>query len=57
MVSSGSNGQNGSNGVDGYNTATVYLYQRSASQPNKPSNTLTYTFSSHNITSGTINNG
>lgn len=54
MVSSGSNG---TNGIDGYNTATVYLYQKAASKPNKPSNSLTYTFSSHSITAGTINNG
>ena len=46
-----------SSGTNGYNTATVYLYQRKSSQPSKPSNTLTYTFSSHSITSGTINNG
>lgn len=54
MVSSGSNG---TNGVDGYNTATIYLYQKKSTTPSKPSNSLTYTFSSHSITAGTINNG
>ena len=49
-------GIDGSNGVNGMNAATVYLYQRATSTPNKPSNTLTYTFSTTKIT-GTLNNG
>lgn len=45
------------NGVDGLNSATVYLYQRtaSASSPALPSASVTYTFS-NGIASG-INNG
>lgn len=49
-------GIDGSNGVNGMNTATIYLYQRATSTPSKPSNTLTYTFSTTKIT-GTLNNG
>lgn len=49
-------GIDGSNGVNGMNTATIYLYQRATSAPSKPSNTLTYTFSTTKIT-GTLNNG
>ena len=49
------NGTNGSPGTNGINTATVYLYQRKATIPNKPSNTLTYTFATGAIT-GTIDN-
>ena len=49
-------GENGAKGSNGYNTATVFLYQRRASTPAKPSNTLTYTFATHTL-SGTINNG
>ena len=48
-------GIDGSNGVNGMNAATVYLYQRATSTPSKPSNTLTYTFSTTKIT-GTLNN-
>ena len=49
------NGTDGSPGTNGINTATVYLYQRKATIPNKPSNTLTYTFATGAIT-GTIDN-
>lgn len=49
------NGTNGSPGTNGINTATVYLYQRKATIPNKPSNTLTYTFATGALT-GTIDN-
>lgn len=49
-------GIDGSNGVNGMNAATIYLYQRATSTPSKPSNTLTYTFSTTKI-SGTLNNG
>lgn len=49
-------GIDGSNGVNGMNAATIYLYQRATSTPSKPSNTLTYTFSTTTIT-GTLNNG
>ena len=48
-------GIDGNNGVNGMNAATIYLYQRATSTPNKPSNTLTYTFSTTKIT-GTLNN-
>lgn len=49
-------GIDGSDGVNGMNAATIYLYQRATSTPSKPSNTLTYTFSTTTIT-GTLNNG
>ena len=49
-------GIDGSNGVNGMNAATIYLYQRATSTPSKPSNTLTYTFSTTKIT-GVLNNG
>lgn len=49
-------GIDGSNGSNGMNAATVYLYQRATSTPSKPSNVLTYTFSTTKIT-GTLNNG
>lgn len=51
MVSSGSNGTNGTNGEDGYNQATVFLYQRAASAPSKPSTSTTYTFSTGALSS------
>ena len=47
--------QDGQGGTDGINTATVYLYQRKAIAPSKPSNTLTYTFATGAL-SGTIDN-
>ena len=40
-------------GKDGTNKVTVYLYQRAASAPSKPSSTLTYTFSTGAL-SGTL---
>jgi len=43
-------GQTGPQGVHGINTATIYLYQRAATQPNKPNYTLTYNFSEHSLT-------
>ena len=42
-------------GKDGLNSATVFLYQRGATAPSKPSVTLTYTFAS-GILSGTGSN-
>ncbi len=57
----GDAGAAGRNGTDGYNTATIYLYRRSESQPTgtaaKPNNTLTYTFSSKALTPSTALNG
>lgn len=52
----GPQGPQGNPGINGINTATVYLYQRATSAPSKPSGTLTYTFSSASITSGTLGN-
>ena len=52
----GDTGPQGPQGNAGINTATVYLYQRATSAPSKPSGTLTYTFSSAKITSGTLGN-
>lgn len=43
-------------GENGRNVANVYLYQRAKAAPAKPTNALTYTFSTGEI-SGTINNG
>ena len=42
-------------GKDGLNSATVFLYQRGATAPSKPSATLTYTFAT-GILSGTGSN-
>lgn len=47
------NGTDGSPGTNGYNTATVFLYQRASSIPTKPSSALTYTFSTGTVT-GTL---
>ena len=52
----GPQGPQGNPGTNGINTATVYLYQRATSAPSKPSGSLTYTFSSAQITSGTLGN-
>ena len=46
IVSSGSNGTNGTDGANGLNQATIFLYQRAATSPSKPSSAVTYTFSS-----------
>ena len=48
--------EDGTNGAPGVSTATVYLYQRKTTTPSKPTNTLTYTFATKEL-SGTINNG
>lgn len=37
-------------GADGYNKATVYLYQRATSAPNRPSEELIYTFNTQGLT-------
>lgn len=47
----GTNGTNGTNGADGLNQATVFLYQRAASQPSKPSSSVTYTFATGALSS------
>ena len=39
----------GANGASGLNTATVYLYQRSAEQPGQPNFESTYTFSTKTL--------
>ena len=50
------NGQNGTNGTDGVNSATVFLYQRSATTPTaKPTGNSTYTFAT-GILTGTLGN-
>lgn len=38
-------------GTSGLNQATIYLYKRSASEPSKPSSTVTYDFVSGNLSS------
>ena len=48
-------GKDGGVGAHGINTATIYLYQRRSSQPQVPSNLITYNFSTKTI-SGTIDN-
>ena len=47
----------GQEGTSGINTATVYLYQRAASSPNKPSGSLTYTFSTGDLAETTSGSG
>ncbi|MBR4926425.1 MAG: hypothetical protein IKZ61_11885 [Prevotella sp.] len=48
-------GEDGASGAAGYNTATVYLYQRASSTPQTPTSTLTYTFATKSL-SGTLGN-
>ena len=48
--------QNGIDGANATNTAIVYLYQRAASAPSVPSNTVTYTFATSAL-SPAPNNG
>lgn len=48
-------GAEGIDGTNGYNTATVYLYQRAATQPSVPANNITYTFATGAVT-GTLGN-
>ena len=52
------NGADGTDGKNGINSATVYLYKRSASKPSLPTGNLVYTFSDGDITeasSGALN--
>ena len=52
------NGADGTDGKNGINSATVYLYKRSASKPSLPTGDLVYTFSDGDITeasSGALN--
>jgi len=53
----GGTGTDGGDGTDGLNVATVYIYQRTAtdSAPTLPSATATYTFATGNVTG--LNNG
>lgn len=51
----GQDGTNGTNGTNGLNVATVFLYQRAASTPSKPSAEITYTFATGAV-SGLTNN-
>ena len=44
------NGINGQPGTDGYNQATIFLYQRKNTQPNKPSSAVTYNFTTGLLT-------
>lgn len=46
----------GEKGDAGYNAATIFLYQRKSSVPNKQAGTLTYTFATKALT-GTLDNG
>lgn len=48
-------GAEGIDGTNGYNTATVYLYQRAATQPSVPASNITYTFATGAVT-GTLGN-
>ena len=48
-------GAEGVDGTNGYNTATVYLYQRAATQPSVPASNITYTFATGAVT-GTLGN-
>lgn len=54
----GTAGGTGATGATGYNSALIYLYQRSASgvtAPALPTGTFTYTYSSRGLTGGTLN--
>ena len=54
LVENGEDGQPGTNGADGLNVATVFLYQRGAAAPAKPTGNVTYTFASGAV-SGSLN--
>ena len=41
--------ENGDNGNDGLNTASVFLYKRSATTPEKPQGQMTYTFATASL--------
>ena len=47
----------GIDGNNGLNTATVYLYKRSASAPNKPTAAITYNFKTKTLTGNDISSG
>ena len=47
----------GKDGVDGINTATIYLYKRSDTVPDKPSKNITYNFELGAATGEDITNG
>lgn len=47
--------QDGTEGNPGVNTATIFIYRRSAVQPTKPTVNATYTFATANLTA--LNNG
>jgi hypothetical protein len=57
LAQNGATGSAGANGADGLNTATIYLFQRTASAtpPALPSATVTYTFAT-GVAAG-VNNG
>lgn len=42
-------GEDGTNGTDGYSRAQILLYKRAATEPERPSATLTYTFQTGGI--------
>lgn len=46
----GRDGANGKDGINGLNTATMFLYKRSASVPGKPSTETIYTFETGSLT-------
>ena len=50
LAQNGVNGVDGTDGIDGLNTATIYIYRRSASVPALPSATTTYTFATKSLT-------
>ena len=47
----------GIDGNNGLNTATVYLYKRSASAPNKPTAAITYNFKTKTLTGNDVSSG
>ena len=47
----------GIDGNNGLNTATVYLYKRSASAPNKPTTAITYNFKTKTLTGNDVSSG
>lgn len=50
LVQNGTDGSPGTPGTPGVNSATVFLYQRSSTVPNRPSVDLTYTFADGSLT-------
>ena len=55
LSAAGAAGSDGQDGAPGYNNAAVTIYRRSASEPTRPTATVTYTFAGASVSG--LNNG